>query len=87
MIEHCLACGSRRLVRSVRVALDTLRTPVCAYTPGGPFGLGQSIGRLRAVACVDCGSVQWAATDLRRLAELYEEQQSESLQLGETESP
>ena len=87
MIEHCSACGSRRLVRSVRVALDTLRTPICAYAPGGPLGLGQSIGQMRAVACADCGSVQWAASDLRRLAELYEEQQSESLQLREKESP
>jgi hypothetical protein len=67
------------------VALETLRTPTAAYAPGGPLGLGKSIGDVRAVACVDCGNVQWAATDLQRLSELYEEQQSETLKLGQTE--
>jgi hypothetical protein len=86
MTEQCSACGSRRLVRSVRVALETLRFPAGAYAPGGPLGRGQSIGDVRAVACVDCGSVQWVAINLRRLAEVYEEQQSESLQLSEPET-
>jgi hypothetical protein len=73
-------------VRSGRIALETLQWPAGGYAPGGPLGKGKSIGDVRAVACVDCGSVQWAATNVRRLAEIYEEQQSESLHLSEPES-
>lgn len=83
MLEQCQVCGSRRLLRSLRVALETLRAPTAAYAPGGPLGLGQSIGDVRAVACVDCGNVQWTALDLKRVADLYEEQQSRSLQLDD----
>lgn len=83
MIEHCSACSSRRLVRSVRVETELLRMRIGVYAPGGPLGLGQSIGEVRGVVCVDCGNVQWLATDNRRLAALYEEQQAQSIRLDE----
>ena len=83
MIEHCAVCGSRQLVRSVRVETEILRLRAGVYAPGGPLGLGQSIGDVRGIACVDCGNVQWFATNKRRLAELYEEQQAQSVRLNE----
>ena len=82
MIEQCPACGSRRLVRSLRVASEVLRSPSGAFAPGGPLNRGQSAGDLRAVVCVDCGVLQWHVVDLDKLAALYAEQQAGSLQLG-----
>ena len=86
MIEVCAACGSKRLVRSIHLAIEGLSWRVDAYAPGrGLLAFGQTVGGLRAVACVDCGNVQWFATDKARLEDLYEEQRQNAVRLSEAE--
>ena len=89
MIEVCAACGSKRLVRSIHRAIEGLSSlGVGAYAPSSgvlAFGFGQTVGGLRAVACVDCGNVQWFATDKARLEGLYEEQRQNAMRLSEVE--
>lgn len=80
MLEQCPACHSKRLVRGLRLA-TWFRRPVGAFAPGGPLGLGVDTGDVRAVACADCGVLQFVVTDLTRLERIYHAQQEASLQL------
>lgn len=58
MTEHCMSCGSKRLVRRMhlRSFFFTLWEPRL-YIPGGLLGLGRSASELRADTCVDCGHI------------------------------
>lgn len=81
MLERCPNCESDRLVRGVRLAMESLKWPVEAVTPGGVLWRGQEVGDLRGVICVDCGVVQWVATDQKARERLFEQQQAGSLTL------
>jgi hypothetical protein len=86
MIEECSVCHSRRLVRSLQVRTEVWRGRLEICAPGGPLNRGESIGSVRGVACVDCGTVQWLAVDRSQLLAVYEAQQADSVQLGGVQS-
>jgi hypothetical protein len=68
----CRSCGSKRLLRGIRVVGGFLnRNPVNVAIPSAS-GLGKSVrSSVSADVCVDCGHLDLHAVDLTELRRLY----------------
>lgn len=78
MNEHCVMCGSNRLVEQTR--LSTLHPQssgevLLHMPPRGPMGLIEIKTSVRGSTCVDCGHVQFRAINRDDLLAAYQHQQ------------
>jgi predicted nucleic-acid-binding Zn-ribbon protein len=84
--RRCLACGSTRFAHGqLAVEFWPWRVDYFRFL-GGFFRWGGSGTGVQAVACADCGNVQFFARNLGAVQRAHEDERRHALQLREASS-